>query len=95
MKVIDKLSLIKVTEWKDFEKFVSSPYFNKGRNYIPLLNILKEFYPDFDSRDLTAEYIYKRLHKGKEFNLNVMNTILSGLSNICEEFFFESEFQEK
>ena len=93
MKVFDKLRLIKDTEWKDFEKFVSSPYFNKGRNYIPLLNILKEFYPDFDSRDLTAEYIYKRLHKGKEFNLNVMNTILSGLSNICEEFFLNENFR--
>lgn len=94
MKVFDKLRLIRKTEWKDFEKFISSPYFNKGRNYIPLLNILKEFYPDFDSENLTAEYIYKRLYKGKEFNLNVMNTILSGLSNICEEFFLNQNFRK-
>lgn len=94
MKVIDKLRHIKDTEWKDFERFVSSAYFNKGRNYIPLLNILKEFYPDFDSRDLTAEYIYRRLYKRKEFNLNVMNTTLSGLSNICEEFFLHQNFRK-
>ncbi|MBK8551550.1 MAG: hypothetical protein IPL53_11015 [Ignavibacteria bacterium] len=95
MKLFEKLRLIGKSEWKDFEKFVSSPYFNKGRNYLPLLNILKEFYPDFESKKLTREYLYNQFYKGKEFNENVINTILSGLSNICDEFFVYQNFREK
>lgn len=93
MKVFDRLRLIKASEWKDFEKFVSSPYFNKGRNYQPLLIILKEFYPEFNSEKLTREYIYKRLYKGKAFNADVMNTIFAGLGNICEKFFLYQNFR--
>lgn len=94
MKVFSKLSLIRENEWKDFEKFVSSPYFNNGRNYIPLLNILKEFYPEFNSSELTGEIIYKKLYKGKKYNESVIKTVISGLSNITEEFFLYQNFRE-
>lgn len=95
MKLYEKLKLIQKNEWKDFEKFVFSPYFNKGRDYIPLLSLLKKFHPDFESEKLSKENLYKQLYKGKKYNENVMNTILSGLSIICEEFFLYQNFREK
>ncbi|HMS65790.1 MAG TPA: hypothetical protein PKD83_11125 [Ignavibacteria bacterium] len=93
MKVFSKLSLIRENEWKDFEKFASSPYFNNGRDYIPLINFLKKFYPEFNSEDLTGENIYKKLYKGKDYNENVIKTVISGLSKITEDFFLYQNFR--
>lgn len=94
MKIFRKLKLIPEYEWKDYEKFVSSPFFNKGRNYIPLLNILKEFYPEFKSQTLTGECIYKKLYPGKKYNENVIKTVFSGLSILTDEFFLQQNFKK-
>lgn len=87
--VIEFLKFIKPEEWKDFEKFAASPYFNKGRNYLPLLKLLKKYHPEFNSDLLTKEFLYKKLYPGKEFNSGVISVMLSGLNSLCEEFFIQ------
>ena len=59
-KLIQVLKSFSAGDWKEFKKFAVSPYFNKGRDYIPLLEELKVFYPNFDSDKLTSEYIYSK-----------------------------------
>ncbi|HMQ69746.1 MAG TPA: hypothetical protein PKA90_08670 [Ignavibacteria bacterium] len=81
-------------EWKEFEKFVSSPYFNKGRNYLPLLKILRIYYPEFNSKDLTKEKIYKKLYPLKEYKDSVLNSMYSRLYNLGEEFLVQQEFNK-
>lgn len=84
--LIRLLKTISEDEWKEFEKFAASPYFNKGRNYIHLLKILKKFHPQFDSEDLTKENIYKKLYPGKEYKESVLNSMFSRLYSIGEEY---------
>ena len=86
------LKLIKPEEWTEFKKFVASPVFNKGRNYESLVNILSKFHPEFDSDELTKQNIYKKIYPGKIFKESVMNTTLSGLNQMCEEFFLYQDF---
>lgn len=95
LKVFELLRLVRKDEWKDFEKFVSSPYFNKGRNYLPLLRVLKDHHPEFDSERLTKEFLYCAVYPGRKFNQAVINTVLSGLSRLCEEFLLYCNFTEK
>ncbi|MBK9227440.1 MAG: hypothetical protein IPL67_10405 [Ignavibacteria bacterium] len=92
---ISLLKLIKPSEWKDFEKFVSSPYFNKGRNYDGLVEILGKFRFDFESDQLSKKNIYHLLFPGKQFKESVMNTMLSGLNQLCEEFILYQDFKKK
>lgn len=80
------LRTISETEWKEFEKFAASPYFNNGRNYIPLLKILKNFHPEFDSEKLTKENIYRKLYPGKEYKDSVINSMFSRLYSIGEDY---------
>lgn len=87
------LKLIRPEEWTDFKKFVSSPYFNSGRNYEGLVNVFSKFHPDFDSDELNKQNIYRILYPGKKFKESVMNTILSGLNQLCEEFFIYRDFK--
>ena len=94
LKIFRLLSIISKEEWKDLEKFVCSPYFNKGRNFQPLLRILKEHHPDFDSPKLTKKFIYGKLYRGKSYNESVINTVFSGLGMLCEEYLLQVNFRE-
>ena len=85
-KLIDILKTFSEAELKDFIKFAQSLYFNKGRNYLPLLKTLKKFYPDFRNPKLTKAYLYEILYPGKKYNDQVIRNILSGLLKICEQF---------
>lgn len=96
---MDKLKLIKILstfskdEWLEFEKFTASPYFNKGRNYIPLLKELYKFYPSFDSERLTSEYIYSKLFTDKEHNRSVIKTMFTGLYHLAEKFLIQKDLE--
>lgn len=81
-------------EWKEFEKFVASPYFNKGRNHIQLLNALLDFYPSFEKEVLTKERLYAKLFPGKSFKDSVMKSMLSRLEELAEEFLIQTAFRK-
>lgn len=85
-KLIRLLKTFTKSEWKEFEKFVASPYFNKGRNFKPFVRELKKFHPAFDSEKLTKQHLYKCIHPGKQFKETVINTMTSGLYALAEEF---------
>ena len=89
LKLIRILRTLNPAELKDFEKFIVSPYFNKGRNLQPYFRELKKFYPEFDSPKLTKEYIYSRLSKGAKFDgraNSLMNKLNSELQKLMEYF---------
>jgi len=46
-KLIKLLKNFNSEEFKEFEKFVASPFFSRGRDLLPLFKALKPFYPGF------------------------------------------------
>jgi len=87
--LIKLLRTVTSDEWKEYEKFVSSPFFNEGRNYLPLLKVLRKFHPDYDSDEFSKEYVYKKLFPGKEFKDSVLSSMFSRLYSISEEFLIQ------
>lgn len=85
-KLTNILQSFSKNELKEFEKFIGSPFFNKGRNYTPFLNTLKKFYPKFNDEKLTPEYIYAKLYPGKKFNKQIIWNMTSSLQSMAEEF---------
>lgn len=71
---------------KEFEKFISSPFFNRGRNYIPFFNQLKKFYPKFDNAKMTPEYVYSKIYPGKKYNKQILWNTTSSMLAMCEDF---------
>ncbi len=71
---------------KEFEKFISSPFFNRGRNYMPFINQLKKFYPGFDDEKMTPEYIYEKMYPGKKFNKQILWNMTSQMLAMAEDF---------
>ncbi len=71
---------------KDFEKFISSPFHNRGRNYVPFFNQLKKFYPKFDDNRMTPEYIYSKIYPGKKYNKQILWNMTSSMLAMSEDF---------
>ncbi|MFI5211923.1 MAG: hypothetical protein ACHQIH_03500 [Ignavibacteria bacterium] len=93
-KLVRILSTFTGKEFSEFEKVVVSPYFNKGRNYLPFLNQLKKFAPEYDSEKLTYEYIFSRLYPGKKFNKQFIWNMNSALFNMAEEYLVQISLHE-
>jgi len=91
-RLIQTLKSFSKDEFKQFEKFVASPFFNNGRNYNPFLNELKKHYPSFENRkdSLKPESIYKKIYPGKNFNKQVMWNLVSQLEKLAMEFLLQT-----
>lgn len=91
-KLIQTLKTFTKDEIKLFEKFVASPFFNKGRNYLPLLNELQKYYPDFENDKLTSENVYKKMYPDRKFNKQVIWNQVSELEKLALEFLLQTAF---
>ncbi len=85
-KLVKLLSTFSNVEMKEFEKVVISPFFNRGRNYLPLYNQLKKFHPHFDDGKMTYEFIFHKMYPGKEFSKQTIWNMTSALYNMAEEY---------
>ena len=85
-KIVQILNGFSPKEIKEFEKFVVSPYFNTGRNAEGLFNILKEYYPDFESPDLERELVFERLFPGEKFVEKKFKNVTSALTQLADRF---------
>lgn len=91
-KLFRLLRSLSAEEWKTFEKFTASPYFNMGRNYLPLLRYLKSFALKNDPVLPDYEKIYAKLYPGKPLNKSVINTMLSGFNKLTENFLVQLDY---
>jgi hypothetical protein len=85
-KLVNLLRAFSKHEIKEFEKIVASPYFNRGRNYLPFLKELKKFYPEFDHEKMTDEHIFAKMYPHKKFNKQIIWNMNSALLNMAEQF---------
>lgn len=85
-KLVNLLRTFSDGEFKEYEKIVASTYFNKGRNYLPLLKLMKKFRPKFDNEKMTAEYLFAKIYPGKKFNKQALWNMNTALFNMAEEF---------
>lgn len=74
------------SEIKEFEDFVNSPYFNNRSAVCSLFKILKKYYPDFESGDLTKEDLFRQIFPDKKYNDSTIRVILSGLNELAVKF---------
>lgn len=84
-RLIKILKTFSEEEFKDFGKFVASPYFATGRDLTPLYKVLKKFYPEFEGRGLEKEKVFAKLDKGK-YNDQLMRIMISDLYKLAIEF---------
>ena len=84
--LIKLLSKLDEPEFRKFGKFVESPYFNNNLKLIDLFYILSEFYPDFESLEMSKENIFRKLYKKDSIVMGTMHYLISELQSLLEKF---------
>jgi hypothetical protein len=99
LKITEILKTFSVKELKEFEKFISSPFFSRGRNVVPIYKAVKKFYPAFNDKKYNKENIYRLAYKNKKFSSPVFRRLISDLTLLAEEYlrylWFNSEGIER
>lgn len=85
-KLTSILRTFSVDEMNNFRRFISSPYFDKGRSVLKLYDALKEYYPGFYDKNLTKELLFAKLYPGKNYNDTIMRKQMSVLWQLAQEY---------
>lgn len=97
-KLIVFLKTFSKEEINELEKFLSLPYFKKGRDPLPLLKVLRKFHPEFSSGDFNEEKIFGELYPGSDYedkrSAHILRNLSSSLLKAVEEFLFVSRVRE-
>ncbi len=88
------LKSLSQAEIKELGKFVSSPYHNTNKTLLKFFNILKKQHPNFTSRTLEMENIYKKLFPSNAYNSGVMRNLVSELIRITEGYLAFQNFKK-
>lgn len=86
-KLITYLMTFQKEEFKLFEQFVASPYFNTKQELVDFYKILQKYLPDFPEKKVTKTAIYKTLYPNKSYNEKQLSYLMSDLSKLIEQFF--------
>lgn len=93
-KLIQILKSFSKDELKEFEKFLASPFFSKGRDLLPLFNSLKKFYPNFGNENFTYEKVFTQVYGKKEYNYELINKLFSEMMKASEEYLAQIAFRK-
>lgn len=86
IKLIQILRTFSNEEFAQFKKFTSSPYFNEGRNFIPIINVLKKYHPEFDKNEFSREKVFDELYPGEIYKPALLDKLFSRTALLAENF---------
>lgn len=88
-KLIRILRLLTISEIKDFRAFVASPYFNKNKKCIELLDLLIPYSPSFSDEELDQSNFADSIYTKKRS----LETLKSVLLRLLEQFLIHEKFK--
>ena len=86
LQLFDSLKTLNKNEFREFEKFVNSPYFNNRSEVTRFFAAVKKHYPDFRPESINEEKIFSKVYPGKKFSNVLMRKLVSLTSNLMFEF---------
>lgn len=94
-QLIELLKTFSEKEMMKLFKFLHSPYFNNSKRIIALYQVLKKFYPDFDKKNLSREYIFKSVFKNAVYNDSTFRNLMSDLLQLTLKFLMVENIVKK
>lgn len=92
--IIKFISSLNKQELKEFEKFVLSPLHNNRSDVSLFFKELKNYYPNFNSKNFSKETIYSRMYPGKKYRDDVIRRLSSNLLKTGEEYGAYADFRK-
>lgn len=91
-QLIIALRSLNKNEFKQFGRFVHSPYFNNRSEAVRFYDAIKKYYPDFDSV-LDERSVFAEVYHGKKFSKVLMRKLVSISLNLFLDFITENKFR--
>ncbi|HMS34353.1 MAG TPA: hypothetical protein PKC91_09715 [Ignavibacteria bacterium] len=82
------------SEFKEFGKYIRSPYFNNRSEVIRFYEAIKKYHPKFDSPGLNENNIFKSVYPGKNYSDVLMRKLYSLSVNLLLDFISVNGFRE-
>ncbi|MBZ0201944.1 MAG: hypothetical protein K8I03_02880 [Ignavibacteria bacterium] len=73
-------------EFREFGKFVASPFHNGRKEVIKFFEIIKLFYPGFDSNKFSKYELFRKLYPSKEYDDSAIRKLASFLTKLAEDY---------
>lgn len=84
--LIELISTFSPKEFRDFEEYVNSSFFNKNEAVLKLFEYVKKHYPGFESMKFSKEIVYKEIFPNVEYNDGFMRTVMFNLTRLAEDY---------
>lgn len=94
-KLIELLRTFDANEWRQFEAFVASPYFNRNEDLNRLCTFLGRFAPGFSAPGLTREKGHDAVFPGAPFDARQMGYLMNYLLQLAETFISVRHYQRQ
>lgn len=94
-KLIELLKTFDANEWRQFEAFVASPYFNSNENLTRLCAFMGKFAPDFSSASLTKEKAQQAVFPHAPFDARQMGYLMNYMIQLAEEFISIQHYRQE
>ncbi len=95
LKIVQLLRTFSKEETKLFRKFAESPYFNEGRNMLPLIDELMKYYPDFNQSDFSKDKLFKVIYKGEKYDGSAADKQLSRTAGMAKKFLLQRALEKQ
>jgi len=94
-KLLELFGFLEKDELREFEKFVSSPFFNKDQKVVDLYNYIRKYYDNLDSPKLTKQHFIKKAYKTDQALGNRrINYLMSDLTKLIEDYWLWKELDK-
>lgn len=94
-KLIQTLKTFNKKEWREFSRFVESPYFNTDKHCIRLLGILKKEFVKKDGFQVSRTRLERLFSRNGAADASLLNVKLSLLTRLAEQFLVQYNFESQ
>jgi len=85
LKLFKILRTFNPREFKNFGKFLNSPFFNESKKLISYYNFLKQYYPLFDINIHSLIKYFTKIYTNEEFNRKKLGDLSYQLDKLAED----------
>lgn len=92
LKIMTALTGLNIYELNSFGKYIRSPYFNANKQIITYFDVIEKSIKEDKIAGLNAEYIWKSVFYGENFNNQKLLKLNSDMVKLLEDFIAQKEF---
>lgn len=85
-KLVNLLKHFEPGEWKIFNQFVQSTFFNRRPKLVELLTLLNKAKPNWNPKNISKAYIYEKLFPDEKYKEHRIVELMNALIKLIEQF---------